>query len=74
MADEDPRPEDELPLDLADAVLEGKSLDWQAASANVSDSQRPLLAHLRSVAGIAAFGVDGNDVDGLARWDNFLMK
>ena len=52
MADDDP-----LPSDLAEAVLDGRTLDWAAAALSASESQLPLLAHLKAIASIASFGL-----------------
>ena len=53
MADDEP-----LSSELADAVLDGRPLDWAAAAAAASESQRPLIAHLQAIAGIAEFGLN----------------
>ena len=52
--------EEQLLFDLAEAVLEGRPVDWNAAESTVSESQRALLAHLRAVAGIASFHADSS--------------
>ena len=47
--------EEPLLIDLVDAVLEGRPVDWDAAESIISESERALLADLRAVAGIASF-------------------
>lgn len=41
-------------IDLADAVLDGRPLDWNAAAAQADPRQRELLLHLRAVESIAS--------------------
>jgi Tol biopolymer transport system component len=47
--------DEQFMLGLVEAVLDGTPLDWSTAETIASDSQRALLAHLRSVAAIASF-------------------
>ena len=55
--------EEQLLFDLAEAVLEGRPVDWTAAESTISESQRALLAHLRAVAGIASFHAGSSAAD-----------
>src|SRR5215471_13578334 len=57
MGGEKPLPPDGEPLlvELVEAVLDGRPLDWGAVETSATDSQRHLIAHLRSVAAIASF-------------------
>ena len=48
--------DDPFLLDLADAVLEGRPLDWTAAIANASDTYRPLILDFQSLAAVASLG------------------
>src|SRR5688572_20058545 len=50
-------------MDLADAVLEGRPLDWAVAESSASESQRALVRHLRAVAAIASFASDTSSTD-----------
>ena len=65
MADEEQLGGDEEPflLDLVDAVLEGRPLDWTVAETIASDSQRALIGHLRSVAANASFNLPSPAVE-----------
>jgi len=65
VADEEQLGGDEEPflLDLVDAVLEGRPLDWTVAETIASDSQRALIGHLRSVAAIASFNLQSPAVE-----------
>ncbi len=42
-----------LLADLAGAILDGTPIDWDAAESSADDGERPLVAHLRLVAGVA---------------------
>ena len=42
-----------LLADLAGAILDGTPIDWDAAESSADEAERPLVAHLRLVAGVA---------------------
>jgi Tol biopolymer transport system component len=54
--------DDRFLLDLVDAVLEGRTLDWSDVELRASASQRDLVAHLRAVAAIASLNAAPTEV------------
>ena len=42
-----------LLADLAGAILDGTSIDWDAVKSNADESDRPLIDHLQRLAGVA---------------------
>ncbi len=49
--------EEQFSLDLAEAVLDGRPLDWALEASTANESQRALIAQFQAVAGIASFGL-----------------
>jgi Tol biopolymer transport system component/tRNA A-37 threonylcarbamoyl transferase component Bud32 len=47
--------DEEFVAGFADAVLEGRPVDWDAVHSSATASQRALIAHLRSIAAISSF-------------------
>ena len=48
-------PSERLVDDLADAILDGTSIDWAAAESSSEGTARPLVRQLRVLAAVAAF-------------------
>ena len=46
-------PSDRLVDDLADAILDGTPIDWEAAESSPEGTRRPLLRQLRVLAAVA---------------------
>ena len=45
-------------LDLADAILDGRPIDWQAAAARLPIDQRALLDDFRAIASLSSFHIE----------------
>ena len=52
--------EETLLLDLADAILDGRPIDWTATAAAMPAGRRKLLEHFQSMAGISSFHLESS--------------